>query len=263
MMMGKIIAGLLGWQVAGLFGAIIGFYVGHYFDRGLGSFSRPLSPDEQKRVGACYFETTFKLLGYLAKADGRISEEEIAQAESLMARMGLTNDHRQQAIGLFKAGSQSDFSLDQAMQRFVDTCGRLNNLKRSLLNDLIALALADAELHSSERQALQSVAQYLGVSKALFEKLLEMIMAQAQFNGAGSVSGSASAASQLESAYKALGVSSENTDAEIKKIYRKLLSENHPDKLIGQGMPDDMIKLATERTQEIRKAYELIQESRK
>ena len=60
-----------------------------------------------------------------------------------------------------------------------------------------------------------------------------------------------------------MGVSSNSTDSEIKKVYRKLVSENHPDKLIGQGMPDDMIKLATERTQEIRKAYELIQASRK
>ncbi|MFL2531407.1 MAG: co-chaperone DjlA [Porticoccaceae bacterium] len=261
--MGKIIAALLGWQIAGFFGGIIGFYIGSYFDRGLGSFSRPLSSSEQARVGASYFETTFTLLGYLAKADGRISEEEIAQAEALMTRMGLSANHRQQAINFFKAGSKSDFSLDQTMQQFVGTCGRMNNLKQSLLNDLIALALADGELHPSERQALQSIAQYLGISKALFEKIIEMIIARAQFNGGGSSAGYASSASQLEAAYKALGVSSKSTDSEIKKTYRKLVSENHPDKLIGQGMPDDMIKLATERTQEIRKAYELIQESRK
>ena len=169
--MGKIIAALLGWQIAGFFGAIIGFYIGSYFDRGLDSFSRPLSSSEQARVGASYFETTFTLLGYLAKADGRISEEEIAQAEALMSRMGLSPNHRQQAINFFKAGSKSDFSLDQTMQQFVGTCGRMNNLKQSLLNDLIALALADGELHPSERQALQSIAQYLGISKALFEKI--------------------------------------------------------------------------------------------
>jgi DnaJ like chaperone protein len=213
-------------------------------------------------VGACYFETTFTLLGYLAKADGRVSEEEISQAEALMSRMGLNAEHRQQAIGLFKVGANSNFVLDDLMQQFVSTCGRMNNLKQSLLNDLIVLALADGELHPAERQALQSIAQYLGVSKALFERLIAMIMAQSQFKGAGS-GGEASSAGQLEAAYKALGVSAKNTDSEVKKAYRKLLSENHPDKLMGQGMPDDMIKLATERTQEIRKAYELIQQSRK
>ena len=261
-MMGKIIAAFMGWQVAGLFGAMIGLYIGHFFDRGLSGFSRPLSAQQQQRVSACYFETTFTLLGYLAKADGRVSEEEIAQAEALMARMGLNAEHRQQAIVLFKVGAKSNFVLDDLMQQFVSTCGRLNNLKQSLLNDLIGLALSDGELHQAERQALQSIAQYLGVSKALFERLLAMIMAQSQFKGAGAAGG-ASSASQLEAAYKALGMSSKNTDSEIKKAYRKLLSENHPDKLMGQGMPDDMIKLATERTQEIRKAYELIQQSRK
>ena len=93
------------------------------------------------------------------------------------------------------------------MQQFVGTCGRMNNLKQSLLNDLIALALADGELHPSERQALQSIAQYLGISKALFEKIIEMIIARAQFNGGDSSAGYASSASQLEAAYKALGVS--------------------------------------------------------
>ena len=259
--MGKIIGAFIGWLAADFFGAMIGFFIGSYFDRGLGSFSRPLSSDEQARVGACYFETLFTLLGFIAKADGRVSEEEIAQAEALMARMGLNKEHRHQAIRQFKVGIKSDFSLHQLMQQFVSTCGRLNNLKQSLLNDLIAIALADGELHTAERQVLQNIAQYLGVSKALFERILAMIMAQSQFKGAGGAG--ASSAGQLEAAYMALGVTSKNTDSEIKKAYRKLISENHPDKLMGQGMPDDMIKLATERTQEIRKAYELIQTSRK
>jgi DnaJ like chaperone protein len=67
----------------------------------------------------------------------------------------------------------------------------------------------------------------------------------------------------LDSAYAALGVKKQNSDSEIKKAYRKLISQNHPDKLIGQGMPADMVKLATERTQEIQTAYELVVDSRK
>jgi DnaJ like chaperone protein len=67
----------------------------------------------------------------------------------------------------------------------------------------------------------------------------------------------------LDSAYKALGVQATSTDAQVKRAYRKLISENHPDKLIGQGMPEDMVKLATERTQEIQTAYDCIVNSRK
>ncbi len=266
--MGKIVAGALGFFILeplglGPLGALIGLYIGHQFDRGLGGFINPISAEEQQRIGACYFQTTFSLLGYLAKSDGRVSKAEIAQAEALMANMGLASEHRLEAIELFKAGAQSDFSLERTMQRFVGLCGRHNNLKQSLLNYLISLALADGELHSAEYQALQKIAAYLGFSKRLFDKFLEMIMAQSQFRASGSASDRASSAGQLNAAYKALGVSASNSDAEVKKAYRKLLSENHPDKLIGQGMPDDMIKLATERTQEIRKAYELIVASRK
>ena len=145
-MMGKIIAGVLGWMVAGPIGAIAGLYLGHQFDRGLANLSVPLTAEQQQRIGACFFETTFSLLGHLAKSDGRISKSEIAQAEALMVNMGLTPDHRLEAIALFKAGSQSDFSLDQAMQRFVSICGRQSNLVQSLLNYLIILEIGRAHV---------------------------------------------------------------------------------------------------------------------
>jgi DnaJ like chaperone protein len=260
-MMGKLIAGILGLMFAGPIGLFVGLFVGHQFDRGLGGLTQPMSRAQQQRISDSFFVTVFSLLGHLAKSDGRISKAEINQAEALMAHMGLTAQHRREAIELFQGGAQPDFSLDQTMQAFVAICGRRKNLKRSLLNYLIALALADGELHIAERQALQKIAAYLGFSEALFSRLLEMIMAQAQFKGSGGTS-APNSASQLQAAYKALGVSDSQTDAEIKKAYRKLLSENHPDKLIGQGMPADMVKLATERTQEIRKAYETIVASR-
>ena len=149
----KIIAALLGWQVAGLFGAIAGYYIGSYFERGLGGFSRPLSSGEQARVGACYFETTFTLLGYLAKADGRISEEEIAQAEALMSRMGLTADHRQQAIGFFKSGSRSDFSLDETMKQF--KYNETSNLSQS--NTLRILSENYQKLHVEKAEITEKM----------------------------------------------------------------------------------------------------------
>jgi DnaJ like chaperone protein len=262
-MIGKIIAGVFGWMIAGPIGVLIGICIGHQFDRGLGSLINPISAEDQRRIGESFFITVFSLLGYLAKSDGRISKAEISQAEVLMSRMGLPPEQRREAIKLFQGGAQADFSMDQTMQAFVAICGRQNNLKRSLLNYLIALALADGELHKAEREALKKIAAYLGFSEALFSQFLEMIMAQARFRGSDSMQGSTNTVSQLEAAYKALGVSATQTDAQIKKAYRKLLSENHPDKLIGQGMPADMIKLATERTQEIRKAYELIMSTRK
>lgn len=264
MFAGKVIAGLIGYSAFDTFGLIIGVYVGHQFDKGLGGL-RPMSAQQQGEVRESYFETVFSLLGNLAKADGRISAAEIALAEVLMSKMGLSGAHRKKAIELFKSGSSDDFSVNDSISAFMRVCGRHNNLKRALLNDLIALAIADGELHQAEEDLLRLIAGHLGFSAALFDQFMAMIKAQSQFRSSGSGGGyrAETSVDQLSAAYTALGVESTNSDTQIKRAYRKLISENHPDKLIGQGMPEDMVKLATERTQEIQTAYELIVKSRK
>jgi len=261
MITGKIIAGILGYMVSGYLGAGLGVYIGHQFDKGLGGFINPISAAEQERIQGAFFNAVFSLLGHLAKSDGRISKSEIAQAEALMDKMGLSVDHRREAIELFQVGAKADYSLDKAMERFMAVCGRHNNLKRQLLNYLISLALADGELHDSEHAVLRKVAMHLGFSVNMFDQFIEMVKAQSQFRGSSSPGGASKG--QVSAAYAALGVCESNSDSEIKKAYRKLISQNHPDKLIGQGMPADMVKLATERTQEIQTAYELIVSSRK
>ena len=265
MMFGKLIAGSLGFMAAGPFGAVLGMYVGHQFDRGLGGFSRPVSTAEQARISEAFFETVFGLLGNVAKADGRVSSIEVSQAESLMAKMNLDPIARRRAIDLFKEGSGANFSVDDVMQRFMLVCGRNNNLKQQLLNCLISLGMADGDLHISEQDVLRKVASHLGFSSALFDKFIQMIKAQSQFRGSGSGAAGQSRTSQdqLTDAYQALGVAASNSSGEIKKAYRKLMSQNHPDKLIGQGMPEDMISLATQKTQEIQVAYDLIVKQRK
>ncbi|MDG0969151.1 MAG: co-chaperone DjlA [Porticoccaceae bacterium] len=264
-MLGKIIGGIFGFMLGwGAFGAILGIYIGHQFDRGVGGFSRPLTAAQQQLVQDSFFKTVFSLLGHVAKADGRVSSDEIAQAEVLMDKMRLDSGSRRKAIELFKAGSSSRFSIDNTLQEFMSVCGRYNNLKRQLLNYLISLAMADGTLDQSEQQVLKQVAQNLGFSAALFEQLIQMIKAQSQFRGSHTGGGRGqSSQNQLADAYKAIGVTADDSDGNIKKAYRKLVSQNHPDKLIGQGMPEDMINLATEKTQEIQAAYELIIENRK
>jgi DnaJ like chaperone protein len=261
MITGKLIAGTLGFIVGGPLGAGLGVYIGHQFDKGLGGFLNPISVAEQERIQGAFFNAAFSLLGHLAKSDGRISKSEIAQAEALMDKMGLSVDHRREAIELFQVGAKAQYSLDKAMERFMAVCGRHNNLKRQLLNCLISLALADGELHDGEHAVLRKVAMHLGFSINMFDQFIEMVKAQSQFRGSSSPGGASTG--QVSSAFAALGVSESNSDREIKKAYRKLISQNHPDKLIGQGMPADMVKLATERTQEIQTAYELIVSSRK
>ncbi|OQX47943.1 MAG: molecular chaperone DjlA, partial [Candidatus Sedimenticola endophacoides] len=66
----------------------------------------------------------------------------------------------------------------------------------------------------------------------------------------------------LDDAYAILNVSADATDAEVKRAYRRLLSQHHPDKLVAKGLPDEMMKVAAQKTHEIRQAYERVKEAR-
>ena len=242
-------AGMLGFFVAGPFGAVIGVVVGHFFDRGLGGTLGGVSPQQIEQIRESYFQTIFTLMGQLAKADGRISASEIAQAEQTMAHMGMDGEHRQRAIEFFKTGSASVFDTAQILEEFKRLCGSHHKLKHSLLVYLISLALADGEIHTAE----------LGFKKYEFDRLIEMVEAQHRFAG----SAEQDSGLDIGAAYKALGVAPDCSDTALKRAYRKLMSQHHPDKLIAQGVPDEMLKVATEKAQEIQAAYELIKKCRK
>ena len=266
MWFGKVIGGLIGLFAGGPIGLILGIIAGHYFDKALAGFSTRLSPGERKEIEETFFQTVFLLLGRLAKSDGRVSETEIAFVEHLMAQMSLHSDHRREAIALFKKGADGDFDLGTELARFRAVAASHPVLTRQLINYLLALSLADGVLSSNEEQFLREVAAQLGISARLFEQLLRMVRAQSHFGhrDSGQAGGGyqAPGEDELTLAYDALGVDKSASDAELKKAYRRLMSENHPDKLMGQGVPEDMIKVATERSQEIRAAYDLIKRHR-
>lgn len=272
MIFGKVIGGILGFFSAGIVGLVIGVVVGHFFDRGFGQALGFDYSAERERLQRLFFETTFTVMGHIAKADGHISREEIDQAEVLMERLGLTPDHRREAITLFKQGAEADFQLEPTISRFISEGGRQHNLPILLLEFLFSIALADGVLHSAEQEILTRVASYLGIGSRQFEQLMAMLQAQRQFygghyqqyddrQGRGQYR-QPSSRDELASAYQALGVSETDSDRDIKHAYRKLMSRHHPDKLIAQGVPEDMVRMATEKSQEIQAAYELIKHAR-
>ena len=266
MIAGKVVGALLGFFVAGPFGALLGLVAGHFFDNGLGQAMGFDYQGQRAKLQRVFFETVFKVMGHLAKADGRISEAEIAQAEQLMSQLGLSPEHRQEAIQLFKAGAKPDFDLQNCIAEFIEQGGRSQNLPAMLLEFLFSIAMADSELHPAEKEVLAKVASYMGMGSRQFEQLLSMLMAQQQFHqGSYQQAGGyqQASANDLENAYKALGVEATISDKDLKKAYRKLMSEHHPDKLIAKGVPEDMVKVATEKSQEIQTAYEIIKKSRK
>lgn len=211
-----------------------------------------------------FFKTAFTLMGKIAKADGRVSEQEVAHVEQFMQQLNMSANHRKQAISYFKTGSTSDYKIESLIQEFNAATATSPNLKQMLMVYLLRVAVADGELHQNETTLIRSIAQQLGYSEQAFAQLMAMVQGQDQFAGGGysSRSGAYTSQNAIDAAYQALGVNKSNTDSEIKKAYRRLVREYHPDKLMGQGLPEAMIKEATERSQEIQTAYDLIKKNR-
>jgi len=239
--------------------AFLGYFIGGVIDRaqslGLGAIN-PLANGQRKVV---FLETTFMLMGKLAKADGHISKDEINHVEDFIQKLGMSSELRKQAIAQFKLGSAPDFNIDTTLNNFMAHCGQTLHLKQVLLMYLIVMAVADGRVDAKEEAFLKQVANRLGYSDIEFKQMLDMVLNQSHF---GQGSAGATSASSLEDAYKALGVTADQSDQEIKRAYRKLMSQYHPDKLIGQGLPEDMIKVATEQAKEVQVAYDLIKKHR-
>ena len=267
---GKIIGALLGYIAAGPAGTVFGLIVGNLFDRGLAShLANPhLLYHAQKKqwVQKVFFEATFSVMGHIAKADGRVSTEEIQMAKTLMQEMRLNPQQKEQAKRLFTEGKQSSFNLDivlnelkracrdnrELLKLFIDIQYRASqvdglSIKKIKALDAIFSCLNFAPLH----QQYRFYDDFTSSASSQKEKPYEQKHYQTQ-----------TPKSNLAQAYGLFELNPEATKLEVKKAYRRLLSKNHPDKLIAQGLPESMIKMANDKTHKIRQAYELICQSR-
>jgi len=248
---GTLIGGTLGFVFGGPIGAMIGAALGGNFDRGL-NMGGQFDMGDQERVQAAFFTTTFSVMGHVAKADGQVSAQEIAAAKNIMAQMQLSPDQRKAAIQFFDQGKADDFPLEEILRQFKKECHGRRNLIQMFVEIQISTALADGKVDAAEKRIIYTIGEILGFARSEIDHLFNMASAQ----GA-----SASDSLTLTQAYKILGVEKGSSLAEVKKAYRRLMSQHHPDKLVSKGLPDEMIQLATEKTQEIRKAYDLIKKN--
>jgi DnaJ like chaperone protein len=253
----RIFGVLAGFYVFGFLGALLGYFLGSIIDRFRAFGAIGMNPFSAPRRQSVFLETVFMSMGKLAKVDGRISENEIAHVEQFILKLGMSSEHRLNAIVLFKRGASSKFDINPKLNEFIAICGYSSSLKQMLLVYLIIMGLSDGQLNTAEVNLLRNIGKRLGYSKAAFEQLLDMVLNQTHF-----AEGQAMSADALEDAYKALGVTQNSSDKEIKSAYRKLMSQYHPDKLMGQGVPEEMISVATEQAKEVQIAYDLIKKHR-
>jgi DnaJ like chaperone protein len=260
-MLGALIGAVIGlFLLHNVLGLFIGGFIGYLFEA-----NRRQQTQFRSRTSASFVGPLFALLGAVAKADGRVSEAEIAVAERLMARLGLQSEQRRHAIASFNTGKQTGFNAETAMAQLRAWCGGRRDHAFPILDVVMETVLAEGATEA-KLDLLRRLAAHLRISE------MELMAIMAMKGYAWSPHGRAGAhaggqrytppqrAPQGPDPYTVLGVSRDADERTIKRAYRKLISEHHPDRL--GDLPEEMRKRAEARASEINTAYERIKSER-
>lgn len=243
--------------------------------------------DKRQLLRDAFLKAVFSLLGYVANCDKPINQQEINRLKVHLRKMQLAEPEQRQALALFKSGTQAEFDASQVIKEFRQTT--TPKLVQILLVHLITMARADGGLVEKELHAIQWLAGELGYKSVVLFHLLKMLYTQDQLalhyapsateqqpiyqapnrpkqqnaNYTQSTSTGPNVQNKtLNNAYKILGVNSSMTEEEIRRAYKKLASQYHPDKLAGQDLAQDKLQAATEKFKQILAAYKYLKQHR-
>ena len=258
---GKAFGALVGVLAGGPVGALAGAFIGHLFD--MGSDAKPSAADAAYAgsvdVQEAFSRATFQVMGHVAKADGRVSEDDIRAARAMMTELRLGDREVQVAMEQYNAGKAAEFPLDRSLQELHSLCRKRPDLRRMFMQIQLQAALWSGSIDPAARRVLARACAALDVSAyelVQMEALLRMQRSGRQPPHAQP------AVDRLTQAYELLGVGHAASDAEVTKAYRRLMNQNHPDKLLAKGLPESMTKVAEEKTRQIRAAYERVRDAR-
>lgn len=264
---GKLAGFLIGLLIFKSFGAaLLGLMIGHVVDVAmLRAFARGGEP-----LG--FIGPLFALLGAVCKTDGRISEAEIAVSERLMARLNLDPLWRRRAIEAFNTGKAPGYNSSLAIGDLRNWCALHRSYAMPLLDMVAEIALAEGTPSPEKMKLLRQLAWSLRIGELQLMALLAMKGFAWNAGGAGRPGAGAYTHAQGgrgwqpppahsgPDPYVVLGVERDDDERTIKRAYRKLISEHHPDRLVDA--PEDLRRRAEQRASEINAAWERIQSER-
>lgn len=247
-----IIGGGIGAMIAGPFGAVIGAAIGSNIGGQKVAAGSRIGFSGAERKQAIFFTAAFSMVGKLAKADGRVCENEIEAIKSVCREaLGLDAQTRQYALNVFSQAKNSPDSFEVYAREFGELFWQDQQMCTFMMSFLFQVAMADGSLHPSEEQMLQSAKQSFRLHDSVYQSLYSRF-----------VGGKAQSSTSLNKHFEILGLSEDASKSEIKKAYRQKASEFHPDKIEGKGLPPEFIKFANDKLAEINASYEAVMNSR-
>lgn len=249
--LGKMIGGTIGFALGGPLGAVAGAAFGHTFvDKKEQVYlsSRPgaqntLSSNEEAQL--VFFTAAFSMLAKICKADGKVSEKEIFAVESFMKRdLQLDQNSRQTAQNIFRQAVNSSESFDAFAMQFYSVFRTQPNIIGLMMDVLLRVSTADGGISNQEEAILLSAARIFNYSNADYARLKSKYV------------------KETNKYYAALKCDETASNEEIKKQYRKMVSQYHPDKIEAKGLPEEFIKFANDKFNEIQEAYDAIKKER-
>ncbi len=250
--LGKIVGGTMGFFLGGPLGLIAGIAFGNLFDSSgrTGTFSDNSSQFSQiDQTQMVFFVGAFSMLAKIATADGSMVQTERQKVEEFITRdLKLNLAEREAAVKVFNAAlSNHTTTFDQFAGQFYQNFSAERSLIELMMDVLVRVAAADGNISAAEMSHINSAARIFNIPKSFLDTILRQY-------GSSSASGGR--------AYSVLNLTPEATDAEVKKAFRKMSIEFHPDTVASKGLPEEFTRFATEKFRAIQEAYEEIKKER-
>jgi DnaJ like chaperone protein len=265
-LLGTLIGGGLGFMMGGPLGAIIGGAIGSNIGEGRGGprvhpgarvygqnyGSRPDMGTGTRGVNPLEAQQTFmiamiSLAAKVAKVDGSVSPAEVKSFDKFLKdQLGMASDERRVAARIFNEARDSQIPAEEFARQIRQLLGHQPARMRDLISLLMSIAMADGRFHETEERLIKSIAREMGLTDRDYEEAVAMFSPRVS----------------LDASYTVLGVTMGATDDEVKKAYRKLAKEYHPDVVANKGMGEDFQKFAAEKMRAVNGAYDSIKEAR-
>ncbi|MBP7654230.1 TerB family tellurite resistance protein [Candidatus Dependentiae bacterium] len=282
-MIGKLLGGGIGFILGGPIGALLGVGIGHVIDadninirsysgkfircnkcgnlleygrevcdncgngvygNDKGYFQEQNDYQTNQVKQSAFITVLIALCAKMAQADGKVDAAEVRIVKDFFkTQLNLDEDSLQKIRIIFKEALNSNHNIDDLLLQWKTISNPQINIE--ILNLLYKIAMSDGSLHKGEEEFINKVVMMLGISETHHHQIKSLYI------------------SATDQYYEILGISGSATDQEIKKAYRTLVTQYHPDKLVSKGLPEDMIKFATEKMNKINEAYEEIRKKRK